>query len=90
MSLKKPVDFMHIITSKVIENQPNEIADYEEIDQFKKFPRTAYTIYESILNEYTHEKPTKAHHFIKMLHEEGIIKAYLTNSLDILDVQAGF
>lgn len=94
MSLKKPIDFMNIMTSKVqnMPGLPTEffMTNYEEIGQFKRFPKAAYAIYQSILNEYTHEKPTKAHHFIKMLHEQGMVRAYLTNAIDMLDRQVGF
>ena len=62
----------------------------------------AYAIYNAILNEYTHEKPTKAHHFIKMLlhrltedaarvgHRQSVPHEQAPVSIDLLDRECGF
>ena len=93
MSLKKPINFMTIFPKlHKMKGLPDDffLPDYEEIGQFVRFPQAAYAIYQSILNDYTHSKPTKAHHFIKMLHEQGSMLSYLTTSNDLLDRRAGF
>ena len=93
MSLKEPINFMTIFPKvHKMKGLPDDffLPDYEEIGQFLRFPQAAYAIYQSILNDYTHSKPTKAHHFIKMLHEQGNLRSYLTTSNDLLDRKAGF
>lgn len=91
MSCKKKLNFLDIFEA-VAPNCPEgfRVQDHDVVEKFLEYPEAAYAVYEKILNEYVEDKPTKGHHFVKMLQEKGILHSFLTGSIDLLDRQAGF
>ena len=60
------------------------------LEEFLKHTGAAYGVYEKILNEYVHDKLQKGHHFIRMLHDKGLLHCFFSNAIDLLDRKAGF
>ena len=56
---------------------------------FKKKPEPFYKLASDFLSVDKYQ-PTVTHHFIKMLHDRGIVKRYLTQNIDNLEAKVGF
>ncbi len=58
-------------------------------DQFKQNPRPFYDLAKELYPTLVNAKPTKAHYFIKLLSEKGILLRHYTQNIDGLDHLTG-
>lgn len=66
--------------------QPESIFD---IEFFKQKPEAFYRLANEFL-DMSKFKATYVHHFCKLLHDQGLVKYYLTQNIDNLEEKAGF